>query len=170
MADSPIPALIAPDRDALAFAVHGVTYTATDGLSVARLRVFDRLAQEFGADTTLRGLADDLVAIREALNKTNFVLAAAHLQRRLDALDLSGSIRLKDVELCGLFFNAPDEDAGAYEFAAMQAKCYAAWGAVHGGFFYPAALRLLGTSRGPYALLPDEAARLPTPNPSTGDL
>lgn len=149
--------IIAPPPDASAFTVDGVTYTATDGLSVARLRIFDRLAQEFGADTTLHGLASDFEAIRAALNQTDFVLAASHLQRRIDALALSGENRIKEVELAGLFFNSPDEDPGAYDFAQMTRKCYTAWASVHGGFFYPAALRLLPTSRGSYGRLLDEA-------------
>lgn len=149
--------IVRPDPNANSFEVNGVTYTATDGLSVARLRIFDRYAQEFGVDITLHGLAKDLDAIYAALNKADFVEAAGLVRDRRAALDLSGANRLKDVELCGLFFNAPDEDAGDFDFKAMYTKCYEAWKNVHGGFFMPAALRLLPTSRGSYGRLQDEA-------------
>ena len=167
--DNPTPALVSPDRNAASFTVGGVTYTATDGLSVARLRIFDRLATEFGADTTLRGLAEGLDAIYAALNKADFVEAAGLVRDRRAALNLTGANRLKEVELCGLFFNAPDEDAGAYDFAAMQAKCYTAWGAVAGGFFTIAAIRYLSTSRGSYERSLAEAAEN-DPTDQIGDL
>ena len=112
MADAPTP-ILAPPADAGAFTVDGVTYTATDGLLVGRLKIFDRLSLEFGADVTLRGLADDLDAVFAALNKADFVEAAYLVRRRRDALNLSGANRLKEVELCGLFFNAPGEDPAA---------------------------------------------------------
>lgn len=154
--DNPTPAIVSPDRNATSFTVGGVTYTATDGLSVARLRIFDRLSTEFGADTTLRGLAEGFDAIYAALNKADFVEAAGLLRDRRAALNLTGANRLKEVELCGLFLNAPDEDPGAYDFAAMQHKCYTLWAPVAGGFFTVCAIRLLPTSRGSYADFPDE--------------
>lgn len=156
--DNPQTAIVTPAPDATSFTVDGVTYTATDGLSVARLRIFDRLALEFGADITLRGLATDLDAIYAALNKADFVEAAGLVRDRRAALNISGANRIKEVELCGLFLNAPDEDAAAYDFAAMQAKCYTAWGAVAGGFFTVLAMRLLPTSRGSYGRYLDEVA------------
>lgn len=163
MADSP-PLVISPPADATSFTVNGMSYTATDGLSVARLRIFDRLSLEFGADLSLRGMMsahDEMSAAYSALDMPKL----GHLiYQRSQALNLSGANRLKEVEICGLFFNAPDEDPTTYDYAAMQAKCYTAWGAVAGGFFTPAAFHWLTNSKGPYARLPAGEA---SSNPDT---
>ena len=151
------PVLVTPPADATCFTVDGTTYTATDGLSVARLRIFDRLSLEFGADTSLRGMMEAHEAMSAAYTKLDMPLLGHLIYQRSQSLNLSGANRLKEVEIAGLFFNAPDEDPAAFDFTAMQAKCYTAWASVHGGFFTPAALRLLPTSRGSYGRSLDEA-------------
>lgn len=158
--------IISPPADATAFEAGGTRYTATDGLSVARLRIFDRLAQEFGSDASLRAMMEAHEAMEKAYSTLDMPQLGHLIFQRREALNLTGKNRLKEVEICGLFFNAPDEDAGAYDFTAMQAKCYGAWASVAGGFFSTAALRLLPTSRGSYGRLLDEA---PLPTPEAND-
>jgi hypothetical protein len=150
------PAIIAPAPDAPSFEVGGVTYTATDGLSVARLKIFQRLSMEFAVNTGLSAHIGALDSIWSNLNALKVADAIHTLGAIRDALAASVSRnRLKGPEICALFFNASDEDPSVYDHAKQTAKI-AAWGAVHGGFFTYAAIRLASTSLGSYASLPVE--------------
>lgn len=167
--DTVAPAIITPARDATSFTVGAVTYTATDGLSVARLKIFQRLSLEFAVDTGLSAHIGALDSIWSNLNALKVADAIHTLGAIRDALAASVSRnRLKGPEICSLFFNAPDEDPGAYQHEKQLAKI-AAWGAVHGGFFTYAAIRLAGTSLGSYASLPAPVAEPLSPPPLPGE-
>jgi hypothetical protein len=159
------PPILTPPADASSFEVGGITYTATDGLSVARLRIFQRLGIEFGADNTLKGLIAGIDGMWQALNEMKLADAIHTLGKLREGLDITGANRVKDIEICALFFNAPNEDPGTYDFQAMQRKVEA-WGAVHSGFFLVAALRLLPTSPGSYLRT---AAPTPVDAPAPSD-
>lgn len=161
------PEILCPDPDAQSFAVDGVTYTATDGLSVARLKVFQRLEIEFGADAGLVAHIQGLDAVWAALNEAKLATGIHALGLIRDNLNIVGKNRLKAPEICALFFNAPGEDAGAYDYTAMCAKV-AAWGAVHGGFFTVSAPRLARGLWGSYgtSLSPEPLTSSSAPEPS----
>ena len=133
--------IICPAPDANSFEVNGTVYTATDGLSVARLRIFQRLEIEFGADAGLAAHIGALDQVWAALNEAKLANGIHALGLIRDNLNIVGKNRLKAPEICALFFNAPNEDAGTYDFTAQTAKI-AAWGSLHGGFFTVAAPRL----------------------------
>jgi hypothetical protein len=157
------PTILCPAPDAASFTVDGVTYTATDGLSTARLKVFQRLEIEFGTDAGLVAHIQGLDAAWAALNEAKLATGIHALGLIRDNLNLVGKNRLKAPEICALFFCAPGEDAGTYDYTAMCAKV-AAWGAVHGGFFTVAAPRLARSLWGSYgdSLAPES---LPTSRP-----
>jgi hypothetical protein len=154
--------IITPEATATSFTVNGITYTQTDGLSVARARIFQRYSLEFGVDMRVQAFINGVDQVWQKLNALS-VADGIHLLGQLrDGLNIVGMNRLRDVEICGLFFNAPGEDAGAYDFQAMTAKVEA-WGAVHSGFFMPRALALLSASRGSLYPLPEAEAEKASP-------
>lgn len=161
--------IITPAADATSFTVNGITYTQTDGLSVARARIFQRYGLEFGVDMRVQAYITGVDEVWQKLNGLA-VADAIHLLGQLrDGLNMVGMNRLRDVEIAALFFNGPGEDAGAYDFQAMTQKIEA-WGAVHSGFFMPRALDLLTASRGSLYPLPAAGeSEKPTAGPSLSD-
>ena len=159
--------IICPAPDANSFEVGGVTYTATDGLSVARLRIFQRLEIEFGADAGLAAHIGALDTVWASLNEAKLATGIHALGLIRDNLNIVGKNRLKAPEICALFFNKPEEDPGAYDFAAQTAKI-AAWGAVHGGFFTVRAPQLARGLWGSYgrSLESESMTSSPAPEPN----
>lgn len=148
--------IICPPADATSFEVGGITYTATDGLSVARGRFLDRFVTEALFGMNMPEYVRTLDALKLALNKVDFVECAAIVSRYRESANLLGSNRLRSVEIVGLFFNSKDEDPAVYDFEAMQRKCYTAWGAVHRDFFQVVSSRFWSGGTSPYT--PTEAA------------
>lgn len=159
--------ILCPVPDANSFEVNGTTYTATDGLSVARLRIFQRLEIEFGADAGLAAHIGALDHVWAALNEAKLANGIHALGLIRDNLNIVGRNRLKGPEICALWFNAPGEDPGAYDFAAMSAKVLD-WSSVHGGFFTVAAPRLArglwGSYGGSFPLPETTPSHEPEPN------
>ncbi|OGX80835.1 hypothetical protein BEN47_06145 [Hymenobacter lapidarius] len=163
-----IPEIITPEPDATSFTAKGVTYTMFDGLLTGRSRFYDRLSIEFGLDTKLPGIIDGLDTLKASFNKLDFVKAASTVELLRQGINIIGANRVREVEIVGMFFNAPEEDPSKYDFAAMQAKCYGAWEGVHSGFFLLAAIRCMKTGYGSYAhsLTPAGLTPASLPQPS----
>lgn len=142
---------LTPPADATSFTVDGVTYTMTDGLLVGRGRYLDKMVTEALYSTNMTEHGKNLAALREAMNKVNFVEAAALVQRFIDGHNMVAYNRLRAVEICGLFFNAENEDPSVYDFQAMQQKCYGPFAKVHRDFFFQWSLRLWDGGKNPYA-------------------
>lgn len=158
------PEIIRPARDANSFEVGGTVYTATDGLSVARLKIFQRLSLEFAVDTGLMAHIQALDSIWSDLNGLKVADAIHTLGMVRDSMAAGVSRnRLKGPEICALFFNTKIEDPGVYDHAAMQEKVRA-FGSIHGGFFTVAAIRLGANSLSNYTDSPK--AQAPEENPA----
>lgn len=142
--------LITPEADADSFTVSGITYTLQPDLSVDRARILQRYELEFVNDTSIRAVVEAADKTWAELNAGR-IADAIYTQGKLrETLNTIGANRLRDVEICALFFNAPGEDMG-FDFAAMQAKI-AAWGAVAHGFFMVRAFALLTATSTRYPL------------------
>lgn len=152
--------IIQPEPDALSFTVHGVPYTATETLTVARHRILQRLQTELAFDVNIPGLMQQVNEAWAALEAGKIGSGALAVGKLREALNHIGTNRLREVEICALFYNAPGEDPAAYDFQQMQAKVQA-WGAVDRDFFTRAALRLLQLTSTRYPL-PGAATAPPT--------
>lgn len=138
--------LVTPAFDAESFEAGGITYTATESLSIARYKVFQKRQVEFGFNGTFSGIAKELDAAWAALEANKLGTAAKTLGNLMDGVTYAGHNRIVGVEVCALFFNAPGENAGAYVHADMLAKMQA-WedaGLDVGFFFQQTARRVPG--------------------------
>jgi hypothetical protein len=117
------PALLSPAYDANSFTLpDGPTYTATESLSVPRYRVFQKRQVEFGFSGTFKAICEDLDKIWADLNTQKLGAAAQKVGNLRDGITFAGHGRVTGLEVCGLFFNAPDEDPITYNHDAMKAK------------------------------------------------
>lgn len=165
--DEPVtPAIISPDPDCLSFEVGGVVYTRTPTLALSRARILQRFQTEMLLDTRLPGLVKSIDETAAALNEGK-LLDGLHLFGQLrDKVNLIGANRVREADICGLFYNAPGEDPTAYDFNAQQAKVYEAWAGVDVDFFTWQAYALLLRSPTAYPLPPAApAAPAPTAGP-----
>jgi len=149
-------AVICPEPYAPSFTVGGVTYTMSQGLALGRARYLDRLVTEALYSVNFIEHGKELAAIRDAMNKVNFVTAASGLQRLIEEYNLLGANRYRAAEICALYFNSETEDPTTYVFADQQAKI-AAWGAVHRDFFLSWSRRLWTGGSSPYSADPPES-------------
>jgi hypothetical protein len=138
--------LITPPLDANSFEADGVVYTATESLSTARYKIFQKRQVELGFNGTFREICAQHDLIWADLNKMQLGAAAQKLGNLRDGITYAGSGRISGLEVCGLFFNAPDENAVAYDHQAMLVKL-AKWeqaGITVDFFFLQAARRVSG--------------------------
>jgi hypothetical protein len=157
--DQPVTTLVFPEPNADSFTVGGITYTLEPDLSVARAKVLQRFQLELAYDTSLKGIIDLVDKGWEALNKGQLAAGIFEFGKLRESLNGVGSLRMSDVNICALFFNAPDEDAGSYNHAAMQEKIKR-WEGVAAGFFTVAAFARLSATSTRY---PHPAATLSPP-------
>lgn len=137
--------IISPAPDAESFTVDGTTYTLEPELTVARARMLQRFQLELAYDTSLKGIIDTVDKGWTALNANQLANGIYEFGRLREALTGVGNGRMSDVNICGLFFNAPGEDPG-YDHSAMVEKMKK-WERVAAGFFEVAAFaRLTATS------------------------
>lgn len=92
------------------FEAGGKTYTIEKGLSLERYVEHTVLEKELAFGTTLKGIFDKLMGLREHLNGAKFVDSAVVLDDIL-----RGIARVEEREptiyrICALFMNTPDED------------------------------------------------------------
>lgn len=114
--------LITPAYDATSFEADGVLYTATESLSVARYKVFQKRNVELGFNGTFKGICTELDRAWEALEKNQLGTSAKVLGNLRDGITFAGHGRISGLEICGLFFNSDEESAVSYDHQAMLAK------------------------------------------------
>ncbi len=135
-------------EDGSSFTAGGVTYTAiaAEDLSIARYKVFQKHQVAFGFNHTFGAFCQELDKAWVALEAGQMGTAAQTLGNLRDAVSYAGLSRFTGEEIVSLFFNAPGEDAGAYDLLTMKAK-WAAWeaaGLPASFFFQQAAQRVSG--------------------------
>ncbi|NVO33209.1 hypothetical protein [Hymenobacter lapidiphilus] len=157
--------IIYPHPDADRFTVGGIAYVATQELTVARQRILQRFSVELAADTSISAIIDLVNSSWDHSNAGRIADGIHGIGKLRDALDMIGTNRLRDVEICALFFNAPGEDPGLYEHSAQQAKV-AAWGGVAAGFFTRRAFALLTAPSTAYPPAPGPPPPAGTPPPA----
>lgn len=113
-----------PDPAASAFTLpDGTVYTLTETLWPKRYKVFQKRQQEFGFNHTFGGFAQELDKIWADFNENQ--RSAAGIQKLGNLRDNTtylGNNRIAALEVCGLFFNAPDESPLTYDHPQMLAK------------------------------------------------
>lgn len=155
-----------PGVDATEFTIQGRTFRATESLSVARYKVFQKRNVEFGFNGTFKTIAQAHDEIWAHLEKGQMGSAAQKLGNLRDGISYAGSGRIGGVELAALFFNEEGEDLG-YNHSAMRAKqeLFESSDLDVSFFFQQAALRVSGFYERFTRSSPPEAPPAPTPEP-----
>ncbi len=156
--------ILSPEIGCESFEVNGLTYTRTDTLAVGRARLLQKFQVELQFDTTYRGLLDGVTQARADLNAGRLLDGMVAFGNLVEKLNLIGANRLREAEICGLFYNAPDEDPTRYDHAAFTDKVYSRWEGIDQDFFTYSALALLGRTSTRY---PQAPAPAPLPSPPT---
>jgi len=140
------PQLVTPPLDANSFEAGGIVYTATASLSTERYKVFQKRQVELGFNGTFREICKVHDEMWADHNANRPAAACQKLGNLRDGITYAGHGRIHGMEVCELFFNAPDENPIIYDKNVMEAK-RAAWGAAGitvDFFFLQAALRVSG--------------------------
>lgn len=110
------------DPTARSFVAGGKEYFIETNLSISRFHDYQIYEKEAGFGMTFKDMFQNLLKLREDLNKVKFVDCAV----RLDNL-INGMAKLEEKEhtllkMCALFMNTADEDRGEINADMISAK------------------------------------------------
>lgn len=154
------PGILSPELNGPAFTVGGVTYTRTQTLTLARGRLLEKFLTELQFEASYRGLLGTFDKGWAALNAGRIGDGIFQFGLMREKLNIIGATRVIQAEIVGLFYNAPGEDPGSFDFEQFSRKVYTAWGAVDRDFFMQQALSLLSATASHYPLAPASPAPL----------
>jgi hypothetical protein len=141
----PKSVILSPEVGCESFEAAGVTYTRTDTLTLGRAILLQRFQTELQFNMYLPTVQQTIVQAIADFNGLKFVDGSAKLKQLADGTDIVGSGRLREADICALFYNAPSEDAAADNYSEVVKAKTAAWRAagVDATFFTGAAWWLL---------------------------
>ena len=110
------------DTTARSFVAGGVEYFIETQLSISRFHQYQIYEKEAGFGLTFKDMFQNLLKVREDLNKVRFVDCAV----RVDNL-INGMAKMEEKEhtllkMCALFMNTKDEDRGEINDDMITAK------------------------------------------------
>lgn len=110
------------DTTARSFTAGGVEYFIETKLSISRFHQYQIYEKEAGFGLTFKDMFQNLLKVREDLNKVRFVDCAV----RVDNL-INGMAKMEEKEhtllkMCALFMNTKDEDRGEINDDMITAK------------------------------------------------
>lgn len=110
------------DTSARSFTAGGVEYFIETQLSISRFHQYQIYEKEAGFGLTFKDMFQNLLKVREDLNKVKFVDCAV----RVDNL-INGMAKMEEKEhtllkMCALFMNTKDEDRGEINDDMITAK------------------------------------------------
>jgi hypothetical protein len=163
-------AIIRPEVGCTSFEADGVTYTRTDSLVLKRSAMLQRYQTELQFNMHIPTVQKELVQLKEHMQKVRFVDAALIVDRLMAGSDLLGQNRFREMEIVGLFYNAPNEDFTEWSYEGIVKPKMHAWRAVDGDFFTLQAFTLLARTSTHYPLPQNLNFGLaPTESPSPTD-
>lgn len=92
------------------FYAQGKKYNIENAYSIARYSMYQILEKELGFSTSFKQLFDDLVKLRQLLNKTEFVDGAVLLNNMITGCSNVSHNQHTALKMCALFCNTDDED------------------------------------------------------------
>lgn len=118
------PQLVTPPLDANSFTTpDGITYTATEDISLPRYRALQKWQLQFGFDASFGAVWEATTAIKEAIDQRKSISEIAFvnegLRRGLTNIDRQHVYQLQVV---ALWYNAPGEDATSFDLPALTQK------------------------------------------------
>ncbi len=117
------PKIVSPDPTANSFEAGGVVYTATDDISIPRYRILQKWEVEFGFDGSFLGQWEASTAIKEAIDQRKSISEIAYIneskRRGITKIDRN---EIYELQVCALWFNAPDEDPTVYNHNVIVDK------------------------------------------------
>lgn len=111
------------DFEKSTFIAKGNEYFFSDTLSVERYEQFEKLQILLGYNLDYETMYQQLLELYGELNKTQFVKASVITYNLLDATKRKVDNKLHPaLQMCALFCNTKDEDAGRFDAKLMESK------------------------------------------------
>lgn len=119
--------LAAPEVGCESFEANGVPYTRTESLSLGRAILLQRFQTELQYNLYLPDVQKTIMGAVADFNGLKFVDGSAKLKQLADGTDIIGSGRLREADICALFYNSPGEDQASDNYTEVVKNKVAAW-------------------------------------------
>jgi hypothetical protein len=115
--------LVIPPIAADSFEIDGITYTASEDISIKRYKILQKLELQFGFDTSFRGLLQAHHDIRGAINDRKGISEIAYINEGvLRGFENINRLEVFQLHVVSLWYNAPGENILEYNHDAIVAK------------------------------------------------